>query len=95
MSLVDDTPRLVGLIGGMGPAATVYYYRRLIARSAERGIDLRLLLNHAKVAKVLAHAAAGEEAELGEYLSGLALELERGGASLIAVGPRRHISACR
>jgi aspartate racemase len=40
----------IGLVGGIGPAATDYYYRRLIALFAESGADLQLTIVHAECA---------------------------------------------
>ena len=77
--------RLIGLIGGLGPAATVFYYQALVAEAARRGEVLRLLLNHAEVARVLDLAARDERLELGDYLLRLMLELDSGGAEVLAV----------
>jgi aspartate racemase len=41
--------RCLGLIGGLGPAATVYYYRGLIAAHAKAGFTPRMLIAHADV----------------------------------------------
>jgi len=40
-------PSCLGLIGGLGPGATVEYYRALVKAHAERQIPLRLLIAHA------------------------------------------------
>ena len=37
----------IGLIVGIGPAATDYYYRQLIAAAARAGKDLELTMAHA------------------------------------------------
>ena len=39
----------IGLIGGIGPAATEYYYRGLIERHAGPGRHLELTIVHADV----------------------------------------------
>jgi len=39
----------IGLIGGIGPAATEYYYRGLIERHAGSGTQLELTIAHADV----------------------------------------------
>lgn len=77
--------KLIGLIGGLGPAATVFYYQALVAEAGRRGDDLRLLVNHAEVAKVLDFAARDARDELGDYLMRLMLELDSGGAEVLAV----------
>jgi aspartate racemase len=86
--------RLIGLIGGLGPAATVFYYQALVSGAARRGDPLRLLLNHAEVARVLDLAGRNERLELGDYLLRLALELDSGGAELFALtGVTPHLAA--
>jgi len=77
--------RLIGLIGGLGPAATVFYYQALVAEAVRRGEALRLLVNQAEVARVLDLAARDERLELGDYLLRLMLELDSGGAEVLAV----------
>jgi aspartate racemase len=77
--------KLIGLIGGLGPAATVFYYQALVAEAGRRGEGLRLLVNHAEVAKVLDLAARDARDELGDYLLRLMLELDSGGAEVLSV----------
>ena len=60
--------KLIGLIGGLGPASTVHYYRAMVAEAARRGVKLGLAINHADVERVLALAAADQRTELGVYL---------------------------
>jgi aspartate racemase len=50
----------IGLIGGIGPAATDYYYRRLIAAFAARGTPLELTMVHADTPTLLQHLAADD-----------------------------------
>ena len=45
----------IGLIGGIGPAATDYYYRRLIANFARTTTPLDLTIVHADTATLLAN----------------------------------------
>lgn len=52
----------IGLIGGIGPAATDYYYRRLIALHAASGDPLDLMMAHAEVGTLGENAAAGDAA---------------------------------
>lgn len=42
----------IGLIGGIGPAATDYYYRRIIAPYAESDLDLELTIIHAHASMI-------------------------------------------
>src|SRR5207302_3671025 len=48
----------IGLIGGVGPAATDAYYRGLIAKSAARGRPLELTIAHADAREMVANLAA-------------------------------------
>jgi aspartate racemase len=50
----------VGLIGGIGVAATEFYYRGLIARHEKSGIALDLTIVHADVNELTQNAAKGE-----------------------------------
>ncbi len=45
----------IGLIGGIGPAATDYYYRRLIAEFANKKQPLELTIVHADTPTLLGH----------------------------------------
>ena len=45
----------IGLIGGIGPAATDFYYRRLIAAFAGNNTALELTIVHADTPTLLAH----------------------------------------
>jgi aspartate racemase len=86
--------KLIGLIGGLGPAATVFYYQALVAEAGRRGEVLRLLVNHADVAKVLDLAARDQRDELGDYLLRLMLELDSGGAEVMAISASTpHLAA--
>jgi len=51
--------RHIGLVGGIGPAATDYYYRRLIDGFAVAGVPLTLTIVHADAPTLLANLAAG------------------------------------
>jgi len=47
------TPMHIGLIGGIGPAATVVYYQRLVARMRDLGAPLNLTIAHTPDIQVL------------------------------------------
>jgi aspartate racemase len=47
----------IGLIGGIGPAATDFYYRRLISTFASRKAPLDLTIVHADTPTLLGHLA--------------------------------------
>jgi len=58
----------IGLIGGIGPAATDFYYRRLIAAFAARNTPLELTIVHADTGTLLAHLASNDaQAQIAIY----------------------------
>ena len=63
----------IGLIGGIGPAATDFYYRGLIERHAASGIPLELTIAHADVREMsrnLNNKDPGRQAEIFARLVG-------------------------
>jgi aspartate racemase len=46
-------PAHIGLIGGIGPAATDFYYRKIIAAYAKLGLELELTIAHADTPTLL------------------------------------------
>jgi aspartate racemase len=48
----------IGLIGGIGPAATNYYYRRLISTFAGKKTALELTIVHADTPTLLGNLAS-------------------------------------
>jgi aspartate racemase len=77
--------RVLGLIGGLGPGATIYYYRELLAAHAAQGRTARMLIAHADVNRVMAAAGAQDFAGLADYLAGLAGSMKAGGAEMTAI----------
>lgn len=75
----------IGLIGGIGPAATVFYYRRLTQQAAARGVALDLTLVHADVSTLLGNLAAGDAAAQAAIFRPLAQRLAAAGAEAVAV----------
>ena len=75
----------LGLVGGIGPAATDYYYRRLIALAHERGHSLEATIVHADSPTLLANMAGGDSAVQLEIYARLAERLERAGAEVVAI----------
>jgi aspartate racemase len=77
--------RHLGLIGGLGPDATVNYYRQLIAIHDKAGRTPRLTIAHADVAAARACVSANDIGGLARYLNQFIGELAKGGAELTAV----------
>ncbi|GHC20765.1 aspartate racemase [Gemmobacter nanjingensis] len=80
----------VGLITGLGPAATVVYYQRLNQIAADRGCRLELTMVEANIREVLANNLAGRAQEQAEIFAALLHRLRAAGAdfaSITAIGP--------
>jgi len=77
--------RLLGLVGGLGPNATVYYYNGLIAAHKAQGRVARLLIAHADVDHGRPLAEAGKLDELARYLNGFIDATAAGGAEMAAI----------
>ena len=75
----------IGLIGGIGPAATEFYYRGLIARHERSGTVLDLTIAHADVHELTSNAAKGEPRKQAESFARLIARLAAGGAGAAAV----------
>jgi aspartate racemase len=75
----------IGLIGGIGPAATDLYYRRLIAAFAARGQPLDLTIVHADAPTLLANLAAGAVADQVAIYARITERLAAAGADFVAV----------
>jgi len=75
----------IGLIVGIGPAATDLYYRFLITTLAARGVDLELTMAHADAPTLLRNQASGDaDAQVAIYRR-LTGRLQAAGASAVAV----------
>ena len=75
----------IGLIGGIGPAATEFYYRHLVRRHEAEGRRLELTIVHAHVHTLAANAIAGRaEAQAREYAA-LTARLKGAGAEAVAI----------
>src|SRR3954447_21980848 len=72
--------RKLGLIGGLGPGATIHYYRELAKAQADE-----MLLVHADMERALGHVQRGDRDGLAEYFARLIERLAKGGAELGAI----------
>lgn len=75
----------IGLIGGIGPAATDYYYRGLIERHAKAGTALELTIAHADVRELTANAANNHAQKQADSFLRLVRRLALAGARAAAV----------
>ncbi len=72
--------RNLGLIGGLGPGATIHYYRELAKANAGE-----MTVIQADMDRVLGHVQRGDRDGLASYFARLIDRLARGGAELAAI----------
>lgn len=75
----------IGLIGGIGPAATGFYYRGLVKTHEDAGRAMELTIVHADVRDMVRNATAGNAIEQAEIFRNLAERLKGAGADAVAV----------
>jgi aspartate racemase len=75
----------VGLIGGIGPGATDYYYRRLISTFAERNSALDLTIVHADAPTLVNNLASNNVSSQIAIYDRLTKRLVSAGAGCVAV----------
>ena len=75
----------IGLIGGIGPAATDFYYRRLIALNAASAAPLELTIAHADLPQLSRNLTSGDKQDQAEKFLRLVQRLAAAGAQLAAV----------
>ncbi|MGB0411607.1 MAG: aspartate/glutamate racemase family protein [Pikeienuella sp.] len=75
----------IGLIGGIGVAATVVYYQRLTAVMAAAGVPLELTIVHADVQTLLRNNLADDRQAQAAVYAGLIDRLRMAGADCAAI----------
>lgn len=75
----------IGLIGGIGPAATDFYYRRLISTFASRKAALELTIVHADTPTLLGNLASNDSARQVAIYMKLTNRLAAAGAGCVAI----------
>ncbi len=75
----------IGLIGGIGVAATVVYYQRLSAAMAARGKPMELTIVHADVQELIRNNLADERDAQAQVYAGLIDRLKAAGADCAAI----------
>ena len=75
----------IGLIAGIGPAATHFYYRGLIERHAASGLPLELTMAHADVREMAKNLAERQPRRQAEIFARLIGRLKAAGAQTAAV----------
>jgi aspartate racemase len=75
----------IGLIGGIGPAATEFYYRGLIDRHTREGTTLDLTIVHADVREMTRNLANRDPAKQAKIFAHLIQRLSAAGAQTAAI----------
>jgi aspartate racemase len=77
---------IVGLVGGLGPEATIDYYRRILGAFKQRspGSSPRLVIDHLDAKHVL-RLADSNRAEMAEYVLASVKRLEAAGAHFAVI----------
>ncbi len=75
----------IGLIGGIGPAATVAYYERLTRKVREAGGRLELTIVQADIAELIGNGTADRRAAQAAVYAGLIGRLKAAGAECAAI----------
>jgi aspartate racemase len=75
----------IGLIGGIGPAATEFYYRHITAAHARAGRPLDLTIVHADAPELVANLRADRRDAQAAVFERLTRRLQAAGADMVAV----------
>lgn len=75
----------LGLVGGIGPAATEYYYRQLTSAHAKADRPLELTIVHASMEEVLRNLTTWNQAAQAEVYRQLTRRLQAAGAEVVAI----------
>ena len=77
--------KCLGLVGGLGVGATVYYYRKLAEAHEALGRALDIVIANAETPRVFAHVQKADRDGLAEYLVGFIRRLQAAGADLAVI----------
>lgn len=75
----------IGLIGGIGPAATVFYYERIVQAFAAAKAPLHLTIGHTSVVTLSQNVTAGRPAEQAAEFNRVTHQLAAAGADTIVI----------
>lgn len=82
---VDNGIVHIGLIGGIGPAATEFYYRHITAAHARAKRRLDLTIVQADAGELIGHLRAGARDAQAAVFVGLTRRLQAAGADAVAI----------
>jgi aspartate racemase len=75
----------IGLVGGLGVGAGVYYYEKLAAAFVDRGAQPGLVFSHADLGRAYTHVQQNEMDALAGYLNEHLQSLARAGCEIGAI----------
>jgi aspartate racemase len=75
----------IGLIGGLGVGAGMFYYEKLAAAFVERGVQPGLVLSHADIGRAYTMVQQGEMQALADYLNEHLTTLKQAGSEIAAI----------
>jgi len=75
----------IGLIGGIGPAATIYYYKELVRLFAKADRRMSLTIVHADSREMVANLVVRNTQAQAAIFSGFATQLKAAGCDIVAV----------
>ena len=75
----------IGLIGGIGPAATEFYYRGLVRAHAKENRKMSLTIVHADTREMVANMEAGENEKQARIFASYAEQLKAGSCERVVV----------
>jgi aspartate racemase len=77
--------KTMGLVGGLGPEATHFYYDNLLAQCRARGLTPSLLISHANLDLVLEGARNNNLMQMARHLSEKLHQLRDAGAEIFGI----------
>ena len=75
----------IGLVGGLGVGAAIYYYQKLSAAFVDRGAEPGLVISHADIGRAYAMVQEGQMDALAAYLNEHLAALANAGCAIGAV----------
>jgi len=75
----------IGLIGGIGPAATVFYYERIVQAFDEAAQPLHLTIAHTSARTLSRNVAAGRAEEQADEYQRVTAQLAAAGADVVVI----------
>ena len=75
----------IGLIGGIGPASTTFYYERIVRAFNQAGTPLHLTIGHTDVQRLVQNVEAGRPDQQAEEYRRITAQLAAAGAEAVAI----------